>query len=112
MSCVLQRQQQLQLQLQANKGQLSIAQVMPCLQHTASVVAIAPIVAPCTHTTLCCSIILNHSHPHHTQRHLRRSKVAATVSSIMLLLLITLVSLLVTLDYDTLAPFIGLSLPQ
>ena len=72
-----------------------------------------PLLLPRAHTPpLCCSIILNHSHPHHTQRHLRRSKVAATVSSVMLLLLITLVSLLVTLDYDTLAPFIGLSLPQ
>ena len=60
MSCVLQRQQQLQLQLQANKVQLSIAQVMPCLQHTDYVVAIAPIVAPCTHTT---PVLQHHTEP-------------------------------------------------
>ena len=47
------------------------------------------------------------------QRDTRRSKVVATASSLLLLLLITLISLLVALDYDTLVPILGLPpLPQ
>jgi hypothetical protein len=61
---VLRRQQQLQLHLQANTMQISIAQVMPCLQYSASVDAIPPIVAPSIHTVLCCSMMLNHSQSH------------------------------------------------
>ena len=61
---VLRRQLQLQLHLQANTMQISIAQVMPCLQYSASVDAIPPIVAPSIHTTLCCSMMLNHSQSH------------------------------------------------
>ena len=44
-SCVLRQQQQMKMQLRENRASLIVAQVKPCMQHTAAVATIHPIVA-------------------------------------------------------------------